>query len=123
MPSTPAPPEITPPATIIPPRRPRARRGWGGGGGFQGACRRPPHPPIAARWVPPSPPFRAERDSNGRRGASASVQPQIGDVLRVGLQLADLDPPDDVGQDRVGRGGAAALLAPAPANTRPELGA
>src|SRR3954465_11953220 len=56
-----------------------------------------------ARWVPAcagTPSFEC-----------GSVQPQIGDVLRVGLQLAFLDPEDDVGQDRIGRGRDADLLA------------
>src|SRR6516164_5235674 len=41
---------------------------------------------------------------------STSVEPQIDDVLRVGLQLALFDPGHDVGQDLVGRGRHAGLL-------------
>src|SRR5205814_308342 len=39
------------------------------------------------------------------------IQPQIGDVLRIGLQFADFHPPDDVSEDRVGRRRDADLLA------------
>src|SRR5437763_10608719 len=62
----------------------------------------------------PTLPCKRERESavsGGRVGAATSVQPQIGDVLRVGLQFADFHPPDDVGQDRVGRSRDADLLA------------
>src|SRR5438128_5302342 len=48
-------------------------------------------------------------------GRSTSVEPQIGDVLRVGLQFAAFDPGDDVGQDLVGRGFDADLV-PLPGN-------
>src|SRR5204862_1417955 len=34
---------------------------------------------------------------------SGLIQPQVGDVFRVGLQFALLDPQHDVGQDRIGR--------------------
>src|SRR6266851_7528272 len=78
--------------------------------------------PIATRWEGegisdgrhphPAPDFaRSHPLPRCGRGLFKSIQAQIGDVLRVGLQFADFHPPDDVGQDCVGRGRDADLLA------------
>src|SRR5438105_14701672 len=41
----------------------------------------------------------------------SSVQPQLGDVSRVGLRVATLDAPDELGEGRVGAAGQSDLLA------------
>ena len=44
--------------------------------------------------------------ARSRLRKARSVQPQLGDVLRIGLELAALDALDDVGQHRIGAAGA-----------------
>src|SRR5205807_7058624 len=36
----------------------------------------PPHPPIAARWAPPSPPWRAEREISGDAARRPPLRPR-----------------------------------------------
>src|SRR5262249_61082941 len=68
-----------------------------------------PGPPRRGWRAPKTPPGGGEGASNAPlcagspRAPGASIEPQIDDVLRVGLQFAALDPGDDVGQDLVGR--------------------
>jgi len=46
------------------------------------------------------------------RRAARSIQPQLRDVLRIGLELALLDALDEVGEDRIGAAGKPELPCP-----------
>ncbi len=94
------PPLKTPRPSLREPEEPDPRQPWKGEG------LRLPTPSPASKCV------RRHPLPHCGRGADARlVQPEIGDVLGIGLQFADLHPADDVGQDRVGRGRNADLLA------------
>src|SRR5882672_936368 len=55
---------------------PRGGEGWGEAGERQSAHERPPHPPSASRWAPPSPP-------EGRRGTLCMPPNYVPQVLNA----------------------------------------